>query len=222
MYFIEYLDCQHKTTHKSTLSNKNEFQDWLNNNYYNIIEHFKNEESGNYLNVSSNTNNDNDSEKIKIENFYQFMKFLNYNKRKLIKNAKKFFQHRYYLSADIYKNGKEDYSNGGLSSNHNDVIMFKTDLSTEKIIKIIINDNLNIEKCVQAIKRDYINYVHFEPISYFINIEDFKKSIITINKTSSCHGGCYIKTSDSRYKEYTFNIQYPLSLHDRVFEYNNC
>ncbi len=124
-----------------------------------------------------------------------------------------------YLTADIYKNNNTDYSNGGLSSRHNEVIIFNPNLSIPYIIEIIKQDNLDIDKCVQAVHRPRLSYVHLEPIYTKVDVDSIYKDEIVYINVWSMYGGCKVDSSDSRFKEYVYGVKYAVNLHDRVEEY---
>jgi len=100
----------------------------------------------------------------------------------------------------IYKNNKfGDCSNGGISSEHDEVLLVLDEGGP-------FEENLDKRPSVMIIKR-FINgrdYYHVKPCG--IKGEDEEVT----NGRCYMSGGCYIKTSDSR-----FPFDYPLSLHDR-------
>jgi len=121
-----------------------------------------------------------------------------------------------YFTAYVYKNKNNDSSNGGLSSRHDQVIIFRSELSIPYIVEIIKQDNLDIDKCVQAVYRKQIEYVHLEPISAHVDVDTIHSEKIEYIDKWCMFGGCYVSSSDSRFKECVHQVKYPISLHDRI------
>jgi hypothetical protein len=94
-------------------------------------------------------------------------------------------------------------SNGGVSARRNNVCLFPEHLSIEEIKFIAVHNKLELDECVKVISNVKLDYIKAVPITLLESGKWFM------------FGGCYVKTSDSRFKEIT-NCKYPIPLHDRI------
>lgn len=101
------------------------------------------------------------------------------------------------IRAEIYKNENRDFSNGGLSSK------FDTVLIPVKDGCIDVDRDNPPENLVRIVRRNIFGreYVHVEP---------WGKENETVMA-----GGTFVYTCDSRFNETINNGGYPVSLHDR-------
>ena len=101
------------------------------------------------------------------------------------------------IRVNIYKHAGSDCSNFGLSSACDEAML----LGADEPVPAGFPDTPLIRVVRRTIAGS--NYVHAEPVH---SPEP--------HAVHWMHGGCYVKTSDSRYEEHT-GVPYPISLHDR-------
>tara|TARA_Y100000310_G_C20632346_1_gene789310 strand:- start:1215 stop:1571 length:357 start_codon:yes stop_codon:yes gene_type:complete len=100
------------------------------------------------------------------------------------------------LNCYIYKNKGKDYSNGGLSSNYDEVLVI---IEGEDIGPVEQSDDTPTVKVVKRMLWGE-EYIHVEPL-------DGPEGV------GWMAGGCIVSSSDSRFGEHV--NKYPVSLHDR-------
>ena len=100
------------------------------------------------------------------------------------------------ISLGIYKHNGKDYSNGGISSRYNEVLLEHEDGWIE------FDENNPPENLCKVVMRRLFGkiYLHVEPVAAPTGI-------------GWMSGGCVVNSCDSRYSELTDG--YPLVLHDR-------
>lgn len=100
------------------------------------------------------------------------------------------------LRCNIYKHQNSDCSNGGISHDHDNVILAWDEDESK------LPDAINGTPVVKLVKREMGQrvYLHAEPVAKPPK-----------NHNGWMMGGCYIKSSDGR-----FPHDYPISLHDRA------
>lgn len=102
------------------------------------------------------------------------------------------------LACDIFKWSKADYSNHGISSRFNEVLVICDDGPIE------IDENNPPENLCKVVTRDlgFGIFKHIEPVA-------------EANGVGWMYGGTIIDTSDSRFRRLT-GVDYPLHFHDRT------
>lgn len=101
------------------------------------------------------------------------------------------------LRCGIFRDGKGDYSNHGISSRHNEVLVICPDGPVE------IDENNLPDNLCKVVKRDlgFAIHIHIEPYAEAKGV-------------GYMYGGTIIDASDSRFGRVT-GVDYPVRFHDR-------
>lgn len=119
-----------------------------------------------------------------------------------------------YIKIYVYRdNNLGDCTNNGASSKYNELYLFSEGHTAEEIAETADFKGINIEQCfkVETIWKGQPN--------------EYKRAIPVLRKTNMAGpmmGGNYGMTCDSRYKEVTGGLRYPIAILDRYETHEDC
>lgn len=116
------------------------------------------------------------------------------------------------ISINIYKFPLGDCTNGGASSQFDELFLFSEDSTIGEVANYADMKGIDYRQCFKVnTMHNYGNYKRAQPV--------FKQ---LYKGAGPMAGGNHGYTSDSRYEEVTGGLKYPISIHDRFeVDYHN-